>query len=214
MVDRSDLTTFQPLRGPMKWAIIALVVVAVLDADGIGSNYLEYDLYDRILSGGSFTQHQLDDPDLRQGAVALLQFIALIGAAVFLLRWFHRSYKNLRAVGGEQRYGQGWSIRAWFIPILNLFRPKQIANDIWQGSDPTHPTMTLLNWWWAAFFVSEFAENVAGRLAFHGNTASDIRSADMASLVGESFDLIAAILAILVVRAITARLMARAEVVS
>jgi Domain of unknown function (DUF4328) len=214
MVDRPDLTTFQPLRGPMKWAIIALVVVAVLDAAGIVSDYLEYDLYDRILSGGSFTQHQLDDSDLRQGAVALLQFIALIGAAVFFLRWFHRSYKNLRAVGGEQRYGQGWSIGAWFIPILNLFRPKQIANDIWQGSDPTHPTMTLLNWWLAAFLVSEFAENVAGRLVFHGNTASDIRSADMASLVGESIDLIAAILAILVVRAMTARLMARAEVVS
>jgi Domain of unknown function (DUF4328) len=214
MVDRPDLTTFQPLRGPMKWAIIALVAVAVLDAIGIVSDYLEYDLYDRILSGGSFTQHQLDDADLRQGTVAVLQLVALVASAVFFLRWFHRSYTNLRAVGGEQRYGQGWAIGAWFIPILNLFRPKQIANDIWRGSDPANPVATLLGWWWAAFLVSQFADNIAGRLAFSGNTASDIRSADLASLLGESFDLIAAILAILVVRAMTARLMARAEVVS
>jgi hypothetical protein len=135
----------------------------------------------RILSGGSFTQHQLDDADLRQGTVAVLQLLALVASAVFFLRWFHRSYKNLRAVGGEQRYGQGWAIGAWFIPILNLFRPKQIANDIWRGSDPANPVATLLGWWWAAFLVSQFADNIAGRLAFHGNTVSDIRSADLAS---------------------------------
>ena len=33
------------------------------------------------------------------------------------------------------RYGNGWAIGAWFVPILSLVRPKQMANEIWRGSE-------------------------------------------------------------------------------
>ncbi len=77
-------------------------------------------------------------------------------------RGFLRAYANGPALGlHDPRFGKGWAIGAWFVPILNLFRPKQIANDIWRGSDsalPAHasdswynrPTPVLLAWWWAA----------------------------------------------------------------
>ena len=32
--------------------------------------------------------------------------------------------------------GAGWAIGPWFVPILNLFRPWQIAVETWEGSDP------------------------------------------------------------------------------
>src|SRR5439155_3907674 len=203
----------------MKWAIAALVAVAVLDVAGFGSDYLEYDLYDRVVRRAAYAQQDIDDADLRQGAIALLQLAAFIAAIVLFLRWFHRSYRNLRAVGGNQRYGEGWAIGAWFVPFLNLYRPKQIANDIWRGSDPALPNAApserapvspLLGWWWAAFLVSTWADNIAARLAFNGDAASDIRSADLAQLVGDVLDLIAAVLAIAAIRALTARQSERA----
>ena len=66
-------------------------------------------------------------------AALIMIVIYLIGAVIFLF-WLRRAYGNLDALHARRRYGKGWSIGAWFVPILNLFRPKQIANDIWRGS--------------------------------------------------------------------------------
>jgi hypothetical protein len=66
-------------------------------------------------------------------AALILIIVYLIGAVIFLF-WFHRAYANLDALGARRRHGKGWSIGGWFVPILNLFRPKQIVNDIWRGS--------------------------------------------------------------------------------
>src|SRR5215213_2684690 len=34
----------------------------------------------------------------------------------------------------DRRYGTGWALGSWFVPILNAWRPKQIINDIWHQS--------------------------------------------------------------------------------
>ena len=47
-----------------------------------------------------------------------------------------RLLEPAEARGRHLRYGTGWAIGAWFIPIFNLFRPKQIANDIDRASAP------------------------------------------------------------------------------
>ena len=50
------------------------------------------------------------------------------------IRWLSRAYKNLDvAAPGFRRYGHGWAIGSWFVPFLNLWRPKEIINDIHRG---------------------------------------------------------------------------------
>src|SRR5207249_4328581 len=67
------------------------------------------------------------------------------------------AYVNLPRLGaGPLRLTTGWSIGAWFVPILNWIRPKQIVNDIWRTTAPERPTgvqtapdvSPLVHWWW------------------------------------------------------------------
>ena len=81
------------------------------------------------------------------------------------LRWFYAAYGNLPLLSaGSPRFKRGWAIGAWFVPILNLFRPKQIANDIWRGSDPQLSPGASPDWsggslpglyalWWGGWIV-------------------------------------------------------------
>jgi hypothetical protein len=63
-----------------------------------------------------------------------------VTATVFII-WFHRAYRNLGSLGVAQlRWGTGWAVGGWFVPLLNFVRPKSIANDIWRGSDPAAST--------------------------------------------------------------------------
>ena len=83
------------------------------------------------------------------------------GAIVFIM-WLYRAYQNVDATDpGRRRYGYGWAISGWFVPILNFWRPKQIVNDIWRaGQNPGDPGFLLIAWWllWIANgFVSSSA---------------------------------------------------------
>jgi hypothetical protein len=64
-----------------------------------------------------------------------------------LPRLFRRAYRNLPALGAESpRFSSGWAVGAWFVPFLNLVRPKQIMDDIWRASDPALPAHPGAAW--------------------------------------------------------------------
>ena len=63
--------------------------------------------------------------------------IVLLVCVGLLIAWTHRLYRNLEPLGfRELRFGSGWAVGGWFVPFLNLVRPKQIVNDIWRAGDP------------------------------------------------------------------------------
>lgn len=205
---------FKPLEDRAKWAIVALVLIALLDAGAVWQDWDRYDLLDRIVNGGSYTIAEADSSDNRETVIALLQLGALAIGAVFFIRWFLRAYGNLDQLGGARRYTHNWAAFGWFIPILNLWRPKQIANDIWRGSDPDRPNErpladaaipAVLTVWWLFWLASNWASQAAARLAFTDDTAKSLQDSTVAYLVGDSLDIVAAVLAIVVVRRITAR---------
>jgi hypothetical protein len=214
----------RPLEGRARWAVIGLVAVILSDLVAIWSDVLEIDLMNRLIEGEEVPEEDLDASDVRQGTVALVQLAVFLVAVVFFIRWFHAAYSNLRALGQPNlRYGIGWAIGAWFVPILNLFRPKQIANDIWRGSTPEAPTLTQAAWrdvpvspillhvWWAAWIATSIVGNIAGRAWWTGNTPDELKSAAQLDIAASMVDIVAAVLAIAVVRSLTARQQARAH---
>jgi len=102
---------------------------------------------------------------------------------------------------------------------MNLFRPKQVMNDIWRGSDPELPRLAsswrerrvpaLLGFWWAAWLISNWISNVALRTALDADplrpTPEELRTETTAQVAADISDVVAAILAILVIRKLTAR---------
>lgn len=112
-----------------------------------------------VVSGGGNVEAAYHDFSRWVGIYSVL----LLVCAGLFIAWFFQAYKNLRRLGvANLRYGNGWAIGSWFFPILNLWRPKQIANDVWRGSEPgveissgwkavTVPS--LLHWWWGLFLT-------------------------------------------------------------
>ena len=179
------------------------MVVAVVDVVAIGSDIAEY----RLL-GTDYTVDEANANDNRQAVIGAVQLLLLVATAVLFIRWFKLAYEHLDEVGGERRYGPRWAIWGWFVPILGLWRPKQIANDISHaGGEPESGLSTLLNGWWAAFLLSTWASQVTLRLVLRAETTEELRRAAVGYVVADTLDLVAAVLALLVVRALTGRLL-------
>ncbi|MDQ3985682.1 MAG: DUF4328 domain-containing protein [Actinomycetota bacterium] len=133
--------------------------------------------------------------------------------------WTHRAYQNVRALGiTDIRFGTGWAIGGWFVPILWLWRPKQIINDIWRGSDPDLGGGWRLRWadirppvvvtlWWLAGLLSTFVSLFAPTTP---TTIDQAQSLTTTFLISDAVTILTAVLAIVVVRRLTERQQARA----
>jgi len=210
----------KPLESRARFAIVVLAVIAVIDLFAVWVDWDRYDLLDRVVNNRNFTIEEADASDSRNAAVAVLQLTVLALGSVGFILWFARAYSNVTALGSSRRFSVKWAGWGWFVPILAVWRPKQIANDIWRGSDTENPQRTqdedarvalFVTAWWLCWLLSNGLSQIAGRVTFSGDDAESLRSATGIYLAGDAIDIVAAALAILYVRRVTARQRLRAE---
>jgi Domain of unknown function (DUF4328) len=224
------LPGLKPLRGRARWAVGAVAVVMLADVVTIWSDLLEIDLMNRLIDDGEEFQalseeafEDVESNDDRQLAVVSFYSAAYIAAIVFFLRWFWSAYWNLGLLGQPgTRYNPAWAIVSWFIPIFNAWRPKQIANDIWRGSDPDATAIPhgawkdirpplLLGAWWGFWLVSSYVANVALRTGWDPDTPEEVETAAQLDLAASATDFVAGVLVIPIILQLTARQQARTE---
>ena len=215
--------TFSSLGPRARWVVVVLLIVVVADVASILSDAEQIGLMNRVIDGEEVTVSELDSSDDHQALAGLAQLGLLLVSTIVFLRWFSAAYRNLLPLGAtSRRFTPGWAIGAWFIPILNLWRPKQIANDIWRASEVDappdqgdawreRPVSPLVTWWWAAWVAGGIVGNTVLRLSFRSDTPEALRDAVSADILALVLDIVAAVLAILVVRAVTARQELRAD---
>ncbi len=141
------------------------------------------------------------------GIVAMIQAFLLVGTASWFLVWTYRLNKNLRALGvAGVRSAPAWAVAYFFIPILSLYRPYQVFREIWQASDPGPAARTgrgwqnlksppLLGFWWASVILMNITASLASNSG--GDTSIEV--------VDNAVGLLSTLLALQVVRRVTAR---------
>lgn len=152
---------------------------------------------------------------------SLLYLLPYVGCVIAIPMWAHRAYRNLPALGAQGlRFSPRWAAGAWFVPILNLFRPYQVVGEAWTASDPQERSSTLetrarrtvpglILAWWLLFIISSVAGNVVGRLGAISSTLAQTLAADWLLVASNVLDIVAAALAVLVIRRLDARQEAR-----
>ena len=223
MLTESELARYRPPRRRAHIARAALLALFVVDLVAIWSSQAEYTLLGRIGAGEFITDEEISSNDNRQAAFGVVQLALYLFCVVSFLVWFVRAYRNAEALGGDglrssPRGAVGW----WFVPILNLFKPKQIANDVWRASSPELPLERQRQWdlgdppflllaWWLAFLVAGAAGNYALRYGRRAETVEELQRLDRIYMAADSLDALAAALAIVVITLLTRRQEVRFE---
>jgi len=191
-------------------AIVALIAVMVADLVVVVGDIVALPWLDDATDVPALERY-----DSVTAVTALLEILALVVAAVFFIRWFNAAHRDLDALcPGVRRHDTWWSIGGWFIPIMNLFRPKQIFNDMLAcvGYDERQPWWGPV--WWGLFLLSGFLGNIVGRSFLNADTVEQLRTATIVDAATSAVYLVGAAVAIVMVQRLTAALQAKQAAVA
>ncbi|WP_189132077.1 DUF4328 domain-containing protein [Wenjunlia tyrosinilytica] len=203
-----------PVLGLGTAASVMMWVMAGLGGLVVIADIKVYNAVDEALGNPFLAQYYLDGSlkGFYRTASTLYGLGFLASAAVFLT-WFHRVRVNAEAWAPTgHRFSRGWAVGAWFVPVANLWFPKQIADDIHAASDPSPPSpfrrpgAGMLNGWWTAL-VGGWALGVVGYITIGAaDDDADVNGFQTGLLfliLGSMANVAAAVLAALVVRRIS-----------
>jgi len=127
-------------------------------------------------------------------------------AAFIFIQWFRRSYFNLHQTPIAVNYSEGWAAGAWFVPFLNLFRPYQIMKEIWYKTQSSvkienpisHNSVKI---WWGVFIIGNIVNFIS--ISYPVVNNESLMTATLIGIVGNIVSIIAAFLAINVVKKVS-----------
>ncbi len=196
-----------------RWAQALLALAVVIQLFSILARVLEQSILGRGV--GNITLAQVQASDSRIHAAVVAQGLIVLLTAIFFLRWLHRAYANLPQVGVRgMRFTPGWAVGYWFIPILSLWRPKQIVDDLWRATAPDAHAMSDGGWrrlrttqltivWWSTWLAGNALELIGRRMSVSSLDA--LKSRNSLFTVSDVLTLAAAVCLLMLVRSISAR---------
>jgi hypothetical protein len=168
--DRGDGAGTGPgsLGGQARLLLNLLIVIALLVGFAVAYDVSQVATLSRAAAerggegGAPPPRSQFQD----SGVASLIIMLNLATNIAFLV-WFRRAYFHPALPADRLRFRRGLVVLSWFVPILNLVRPKQIMNDIWRASAPAppgeagaprrQPVSAVVHAWWALTLVSSVA---------------------------------------------------------
>jgi len=153
-----------------------------------------------VEEGAAISQRTLEACDALCEANGVLQLILYVATVISFLMWFRRAYENVPAVAGiATKYSPGWAVGGFFVPILNVFRPYQIAREMWIATLGTSIGYGLVGFWWFLFLAMDLLASASARMMQRAQTVAAMRTATAYSIAADIASVLCAAAAVFLV---------------
>lgn len=212
-VPYQDLPAELPGSGKATAVMVMLTLCLVLN---VGAALIDLVRLQSAAGGARPAPNQQDDEadlaDLFANPVACVQPLAYIPTVVVFCIWIHGAYANLKffPVTGLQ-YSAGWAVGYFFVPILNLYRPYQVAQEMWKASDPdvtlnnggswrSVSGSSVIGMWWTFWILGNIVTNISARLSLKGDLDPNAEASLLLDIAGNGLETIAGLAAIVMIK--------------
>jgi hypothetical protein len=223
-------------EGRAKLAIAALSLTLASRAFTIFAALSQHALLAQVQSGRQVEREQLAASDVLVGTAALVQLALLFVTAVLFLRWLHRTTMASRMLGALVLWSPSDAVWAFFIPFVNIKRPYEVVKNLHDALlDPQLPQpqatvvadgaggyrsvqldappppnplpAAAVGAWWATYWVSGIMGSALSRST--NVTVEGLMERHVGTVMSSLLQVVSAVLAIVMVRGVTARLAER-----
>lgn len=206
----------QPVPPPSSWVrpqslkglgVASAILAAVYAVLAIGAAIASWPAREKWLEEASFGREPYD-ATTAWDIVMVVSLLVLLAIYIVTCLWMYRARTNSELLSPTIRHSlpRGWVWGGWVCPVVNLWFPVQMMQNILRAATPGRSHAGLLTCWWTAWIVAGIAAMV--QLSFTPtegiNELTDSHRA--ASVVAAVLASIACVLWIAVIRRVTTAL--------
>lgn len=207
----------RPIRGVATVVVVLLSAQIILMVAAAIALIYRMSLLRRLQSGGSVSQTQGEGADNAVVVVTTIWSFAFLATVVLWCVWQHRAQRSAGEITtGGLRFTPAWAVGWWFIPFANLVKPFQAVRELWKASHGgaawnERATWHVIGWWWGLWIAgnihlwfgpNEFGFGFGVGSAGGPTSLSGLISRDTWEIVSLLLRVVAAVLAIVIVRSI------------
>jgi hypothetical protein len=212
-------------RNAARLAIFLQAVYIIISLVTLYTMSVERQILHRAQAGEAVSMEEATASDNRRQIVGFIDIgVGLLGIVTFLI-WVNQTNKSLQHLGVEgMNFTSGWAVGWFFVPFANLFRPYQVVQELWKGSDPEAPpddstawlltpASALIGIWWTGQILARIIGRISTTLAKSAESLDELLNSNTLIMGGGVLDIVVAGVTIGVVVGIEKRLRLKAETV-
>ena len=177
------------------WVVRFLWLHMFIAAFAVVVNALEFDFFKDIENQSFQTEEELiiaGNLIDQLHVVAFISFlITFILGGIVIFKWIYRSNINAGLLGAkDMKFSPGWSVGWFFIPVVNLWKPFQAMQEIYNASlnpanwkDLGKPKIVLQ--WWGLWMISNSLNQFNNKKAEKAETISELINVNLLNQAGE-----------------------------
>ena len=165
-------------------AIIILWIILVAKAATLFSSFYQYSLLETAASGVEVSHFSATMNNIFARMIAVISALAAIVSIITFIQWFRRAYYNLHLKVDYLSFSEGWAAGAWFVPIINLFRPYQIMKELFEVTErllikrkdevKDKLATPIVGWWWGLWILSTMYEYFFVQVSIYLNSVDQM----------------------------------------
>jgi hypothetical protein len=222
---RQATGTFRSAHGRAVWTVGLLAAGGVATLIGLPFRFHHLSVL-HAYQRGAATAAQANDAGSAASVIGAIGGLITVATIVLWLLWQYRAHSNLRALGASNlRYSPGWVVGWWFVPVAWWAVPYLAMRELWKASNPeagavdwkSERDSPILMAWWGAWLLRWILSIASGSTSFDRNSNGIVYSSGQLvhrvswGIAADIAAVIAAVLALQVVRTIDARQTAKRE---
>lgn len=157
------LPVYEPVDARAVRASLLMMACGAVAWFAVGYGLAEIQLLDAFASGELITSERSLAHRITGWLVLSVQLALFTATGLTFLDWLYQARINLRSFGARRLdFTRGWALAAFFVPLLQLWRPYAVVREVWKASDPA--TTDPLAWrsgrvsplvilWWFGFVL-------------------------------------------------------------
>lgn len=203
------MENLRPNAARARTAMILIWIVMALEIITLILNINQYFLLNAASDGEMITMDTANASDGAQRIIAIVYLLVYITSAIFFIRWFRRAYYNLGLKAQYLNDTDGWAAGAWFVPIVNLYKPYQMMKEMYvetigllqrhNGNETPKQKTASIGWWWTLWIMNGILSQIYFRMMVN---ADDIDSYIYSTIVDMMGNVTGIILAFITIKMI------------
>lgn len=160
-------------RETMRPSGLAYVAMTALGLSGVVALWLAAVRLDRASYLSSlldhtvrYTESEASRYDSRTRGATTAFYLTYVATATVFVAWFSTVIRKLHAARpGDFRFGPGWAVGGWFVPLFNLVQPKLMVDDAWKAAVARERrTPWAVHLWWVLYLIGAALLGVGSEL--------------------------------------------------